>query len=281
MRRWMLTLAGLVLTVVAVAGAALAGAAGAAGDPPRADLRGFVCRNALDPADRSISAKAVMRPVPGTQKLQLRFALLVNHPGTSGQTSVRAGNLGMWLTPKNPTLGQLPGDVWNFSKSVVELDAPATYQFRVSYRWLGAGGKVLATAQRTTRRCKQRELRPDLMVLTPVTIKPVPGHPAENSYSAVVRNAGATAAGPFVVEFVSYVSPSVTDVSDVNVQRLGPNSTTSVSFVGPVCSASDPPTITADSTQEVDDLNRDNNTAVVNCGGGSRSGSTFARRYPS
>src|SRR5581483_8653904 len=177
-----------------------------------------------------------------------KFTLLVSRPGSSGQTAVRAGNLGTWLTPKNSTLGQLPGDVWNFSKSVVELDAPATYQFRVWYRWLGSGGQVLATAQHSTRRCNQRERRPDLAVLTPVKVTPVPGQSAENTYRAVVRNRGATAAGPFVVEFVSYVSPDVTDVSDVTVHRLAAFSNRTVSFVGPVCSASDPPTITADST---------------------------------
>src|SRR5205085_5926213 len=122
-----------------------------------AQLRSSVCHNALDPQNRTTSVKVVMRAMAGTQKLQLKFSLLVGRDGSSPQTSVRGKNLGVWLTPKNPTLGQLSGDVWNFQKSVVELDAPATYQFRVSFRWLGAGGHVIGSAVRYGKPCRQRE----------------------------------------------------------------------------------------------------------------------------
>jgi hypothetical protein len=265
----MLSLAVLVLAVIAVAGTAAVGAAGAAGaagpagGAPRADLRGYVCRTALDPDDRLFAVKAIMRPVTGTQKLQLKFTLLVKTPGSSGTASVRAGNLGTWLTPKNPTLGQLPGDVWNFSKSVVELDAPATYQFRVSYRWLGAGGRVLATAQRTTKRCLERELRPDLMVSS-ITVNSLPGQSGQDSdsYVAVIANGGATAAGPFQVEFDPNDNRSP---QTRTIQRLNAKSQRVLTFTGPVCDPSDPPEVIADSAAQVDDLNLSNNTMYATC----------------
>jgi hypothetical protein len=38
-----------------------------------------------------------------------------------------------------------------------------------------------------------------------------------------------------------------------------------VSFIGPVCDASAPPSITADSTDQVDDFDRGNNTLTATC----------------
>lgn len=262
MRRLMLSLAGLALVVIAMVGAAPTGATGATGAAPRADLRGVVCHNALDPADRSMSVTAVMRPVAGTQKLQLKFDLWVAENGAPS-TKTRARNLGVWFTPKNPTLGQLPGDVWNFKKYVVQLDAPAVYQFRVSFRWLGSDGQVLSTAQRSTKRCRQRELRPDLMVVSPIDVTPTAGHPNRDTYTAAIRNGGATAAGPFLVGFLP---PNASTEQTVTIQRLRPHTQQTVSFVGPLCSAAGPPEIIADPSDQVsDDFNPANNSLYATC----------------
>jgi hypothetical protein len=253
MKSWFALVAAIVVAAVSLGGASLAG-----GDQPRSQLSNFSCHTALDPLDRSVSAKVVMRPLAGTQKLQLKFDLLVSHDGTRTRAAVHVGNLGTWLTPRNPTLGRLSGDVWKFQKSVVELDAPASYQFKVSFRWLGAHGSVLATAVRYTRSCRQRELRPDLEVSS-ITVSSVSGHPNQNLYSAVVRNAGATMAGPFDVQFVP--GPQYQ-----TIQRLNPYSNRTVSFVGPpLCASAEPPTITADSAHQVDDLNRSNDSSSAIC----------------
>ena len=94
--------------------------------------------------------------------MAMRFDLLMSSNDGSAPKVVSSGDLGVWITPKNPTLGQLPGDVWKLQKSVVNLAAPATYRFRVTFRWIGAGGHTLGTAVRLSPRCQQRELRPDL-----------------------------------------------------------------------------------------------------------------------
>jgi hypothetical protein len=246
----------------------------ASADQPRAQLRSSTCHNALDPQNRTASVKVVMRPTAGTLKLQLKFSLMVGRDDSAPQTAVRAKNLGVWLTPKNPTLGQLPGDVWNFQKSVVQLDAPATYQFRVSFRWLGAGGHVIGSAVRYGKRCQQRELRPDLQI-SAITVGSVSGHLDENSYTAVVRNAGATAAGPFDVQFVPGDGSAAQQLA---VPRLTPGANLTVSFDGPVCSATSPSTITADSALQVDDLDRSNNTATAVCPSAGASGAASAPR---
>lgn len=287
MRRRIKTLPGLALAGASLvfAGAAAVGtspgsatAAGTStsatpvGAPPRAQLKGFDCRHALDPQDRQVSVKAVMRPLPGTQKLQLKFDLLAATAGAPS-VAIHGGDLGVWSGPRNPTLGQLPGDVWNYVKTVVDLNAPATYQFRVAFRWIGAGGKSLGSTVRLSKRCRQRELRPDLQVVAPIAVTAIPSRPTKDLYTATIRNAGNSAAGPFSVLFVSG-DGQTTITHDVPLLRAGKERVES--FVGPLCSAAGPPTITADSTGVVDDLDRSNNALTATC---PAPGSTSASRY--
>lgn len=248
--------------------AALAGclimiaAASANGAQPRALLRGFVCHRAIDPASRSVSVTAVMRPLVGTRHMAVRFDLLMSTGTGSPQKVVRAGDLGVWVTPKNPTLGQLPGDVWNLQKSVVALAAPATYRFRVLYRWTGNGGQVLSTTARYSHACRQRELRPDLAV-TSIDVSRDPNNPSQDLYSAVIANLGNSAAGPFEVMFAT-LDGSTPPISNM-VPRLKAHASITDNFIGPVCTAANDPTITADSTDEVNDLNRANNSMLAVC----------------
>jgi hypothetical protein len=246
-----------------VAAVAPAGASFAAGDQPRSQLLGFACHNALDPPNRNVSVRAVMRPLDGTQELQLKFDLLVGYRGSQSRSALHAGNLGTWLTPSNPTLGRLPNDVWKFQKSVVELDAPAAYQFRVSFRWVGSHGNVLGSAVRYSRPCRQRELRPDLQ-MSPITVKSIDSRPNNDLYSVVIRNGGASGAGPFRVQFVP---GDTSDPQHKTIQRLDAHQERTVSFVGPLCAAAEPPTITADSALQIDDLDRSNNSSTAVCPG--------------
>lgn len=248
------------LTALAV-GALLLPAAGLGAAAPRAGLRGFSCEKALDPVNRSVGVNVVMRPVSATQRMAIKVDLLVSHgPGTPAKP-LRAGDLGQWIHPDNPTLGQLPGDVWTLQKSVVALRAPATYRFRVRYRWEGTHRTILATALRYSPRCVQPELRPDLQVRS-ITVGPAPGHPNRDVYTAQIVNAGNSAAGPFDVLFAP-TDGSASTTQTVSVLRA--HSTLTESFTGPICSASAPPTITADSADQVEDLNRANNTLTATC----------------
>jgi hypothetical protein len=248
-----------IAATAAIAGAAAA-AGGPAGVPPRAQLAQFACAHALDPPDRSVSVQTVMRPVVGTQRFAVKFELLERVAG-SAQTMVRAGDLGVWVAPANATLGQLPGDVWRLNKTVLNLDAPATYQFRVVFRWIGVHGRVLDTEVHVSRGCRERELRPDLAV-TSLNVSPVTGHADEALYTAVVSDHGLTGAGPFEVLFVP--GGSATPVTQ-EISFLGSGRSQTVSFTGPVCDPADPPTVTADAAHQVDDYNRANNTAKAVC----------------
>jgi hypothetical protein len=249
------------LTLVGVIALAASAAPVAAADPPRAALRDFVCQTALDPPARAVSVQAVMRPLPGTQNLSVRFQLLITRKSHTPVAVVRAGDLGTWISPQDPMLGQQPGDIWRLSKPVANLLAPAAYRFRVTFRWTGANGRVLGTAIRLSPICVQPERRPDLLVKS-VTVRPIPGHPSQDNYIALIRNAGATAAGPFGVLFAPGEGFAPTTRT---VARLAADGTVRETFAGPLCTFRNAPTITVDPTDQVDDFNRSNNSLTAAC----------------
>jgi hypothetical protein len=251
------------MVAFATGGALLGAAIAAAVQPPRAELRvprHMGCQKALDPGQREVSVTAVMRPVAGTQKLELRFVLLGKAQGASSYTAVQGSNLGTWLSPQNPSLGTRPGDVWVFNHPVYDLPAPDTYRFQVTFRWLGKHDRVLGSTVRSGPKCFQPELRPDLAVTSFVS-QPIPSRPKRNLYVATITDNGVTGAGPFDVEF--------TDgglIENHSVTHIRPHQQLMVNFGGPVCNPMSPPTVTVDPTQQVDDYNRSNNSLVATCG---------------
>ena len=256
----------IALIVFCVLAAGTTAAATVTADSPRASLKSPLCVTAMDPVSRAISITAVMRPMTGTVKMQLRFELLRRAATGRPFTRIRGGDLNTWVNPTDPTLGQHRNDKWNLIKQVVDLKAPATYRFRVTYRWLGTRGRVLGTATRSGPTCFQPELRPDLQVKT-IGVEAVTGRPNVNAYVALIRNAGASATGPFDVEF-----------SDGDVLRTHPvadlaaHSSIRIRFIGPLCTAGTA-TVIADPTSMVDDLNRANNALRVVCSAPANGGS--------
>jgi hypothetical protein len=227
--------------------------------PPRAELRDFVCQRALDPPARGVTATAAMRPVAGTRHMQLKFDLLVKSAHQVTFVAARGHDLGKWVWPANPTLGQQPGDVWLLSHPVVDLGGPASYRFRVSFRWLGRHNKVLDKAVRTSPTCFQPELRPELIVQR-ITAMSIPGNKTDERYIAQIRNAGATAAGPFEVAFTE---PSVLSQTK-NVAGLGAHAGVQKAFVAPICTSGSV-TVVADSLDQVDQWTRANDTLSAAC----------------
>jgi hypothetical protein len=242
-----------------VLGAVAASSVGAS--QPRASLRAFVCQHALDPPARAVSVTAVMRPVSGTKHMRLRFQLLSRAKGAATFAPISGGDLGTWIDPKSATLGQRSGDVWILHKQVVDLVAPAAYRYQVSFRWIGAHGRVLGTASRQSAVCSQPELRPDLLVES-ITVAPVTGRPAVDHYVVAIRNAGATAAGAFDVAFSPGGSSAAVTKS---VPGLAAHQRLQKTFVGPVCDSNSPPTVTVDPGDQVDDFNRENNSMTAVC----------------
>jgi hypothetical protein len=232
--------------------------------PAKAKLKGFVCQKALDPGQRTISLTAVMRPVAGTQAMQLRFDLLTKSAASPTFTPVRGGDLGTWISPSEPTLGRRAHDVWVLNHPVADLPAPALYRFQVGFRWIGAHRRVLATVVRNGVKCPQQELRPGLQVQG-VTVTPN-AKGTKDRYDVTVLNGGLTAAGPFIVNFTYQDPTSGTPVVvPENVPALRAHHAVVLHWAGPVCKPAAPPTIDIDPAGQVDDYNVANNTYQVVC----------------
>jgi CARDB len=253
-------LIGPLVVAVCAGGAisALAATSALAVTPPRAELRDQGCQRAVDPPGRAVTITAVMRPVSGTERMALKFEL-ERRPPHGGMFTVLPGhNLGDWVHPADSTLGQLPGDEWMLRHNVVNLAGPAYYRFRVSFRWTGASGRVLAQRSRLSPVCYQPEPRADLsarsLAVTSLS-------PQQDRYVALIHNGGATAAGPFTVELnVPSASSQTADVGS-----LAPGANVRATFIGRVCSAGSSVTAIADPNRQVDDANRKNNTLTVVC----------------
>jgi hypothetical protein len=269
-----LLLAAAACAVVVVPGSAVAGAATTT--PPRSQLRSFVCQKALDPPARAVSVQAVMRPVADTSKLEMRFELLRQKPGHPF-VKVRGHNLGAWISPQDATLGQNPGDVWVVNHPVVNLSAPATYKFRVSFRWLGSDGQTLSQVTQTTANCYEPELRPDLLVRS-LTVKSINAgqNAGQALYTAVIANRGLSAAGAFTVQFTDAAGLSQTDP----VTGLGPKSSTKTQFVAAPCTAGSTLTVTADPTHNVAEYDFANNTLTMACPAPATSSTSSASSSP-
>jgi CARDB len=228
---------------------------------PRAALTKIACHSTLDPARRSVSVVSIMRHRPATRSLAVRFTLLEKAPGGVA-TPVRDGDLGHWTTPTDATLGRLPADVWKLRKTVYNVDAPAAYRFRVTFRWTGASGRVLSRTTLRSGSCPVRELRPDVLVQS-VAVHANGLAPGNDRYVALLANRGRTASGRFEVEFLPAAAGG--PAQTIKVTSLRPRTRTRVRFIGRACDPAAPPAVIADPTHAVDDFDRSNNTFTVSC----------------
>jgi len=220
-------------------------------------LHTFVCRPSLYPGQRTVSVTAVMPTLPDTQKLQMRFQL---ESFAAGQAlAIRGGDLGHWISPHPITLGQQPADVWIVRHPVTGVVVPATYRFKVTFRWIGSGGHILSQTTRTGPACRQPDLRPDLLVRS-ITVQPAAG--GVDRYAAVIGNDGLTAATGVEVLFRPGGGAAA---QTATIPRVRPHIDRTVSFVGPACTTATAPTITVDPYDQIDDLNRANNSMAATC----------------
>ncbi|HJS94443.1 MAG TPA: CARDB domain-containing protein [Solirubrobacteraceae bacterium] len=246
------------IALVAVLAFGTAAASGAGASPPRDQLRSFVCQKALDPPTRAVSIQAVMRPVTGTAKMRMRFDLMRKTRAGGPFKVVRGHSLGSWLTPDNPTLGQRPGDVWIVNHPVVGLPAPATYRFRVSFRWYGSTGRQLLSAVQSSSTCWQPELRADLLVRS-LTVTPLASGNA--AYVATIANRGLTAAGPVEVDLAGVG----TGKQAQTLGSVGPKSSTHERFVAPACTPGANLAVTVDPSHTIDEYDFANNVLTMPC----------------
>jgi hypothetical protein len=259
-RLMVVTVAALGVLAPAGALAAATGSGSASASGPRTEVKDLVCIRALDPPARAMNVEVVMRPLTGTQRMAMRVQLLQKLAGAATFTPLQGSGLGVWQYPTDPpTLGQNPNDRWVAYHPVAELPAPATYRYEVQFRWIGDHDRTLGSATRYSKSCFQPELRPDLTVNS-ITVTPVQSHPKLDQYAVVIGNLGRTGAGPFDVQFTDQAI-----TKDKTVQHIGPHTTKTIEFAGPLCNSATPPSVTVDPEDQIDVYSRANATLVATC----------------
>ncbi|HEX8105366.1 MAG TPA: CARDB domain-containing protein [Solirubrobacteraceae bacterium] len=236
----------VLLAVVAPAGAA------AGKRPAAAELT--ECDTSLDPAERHMVAEGRMGAVSGAAKLRIRFGLQVRTPERPRWTEVEGEKLGVWMT-----VSPAPRRRYVYAKRIENLAAPADYRMVVRFKWIGANGRKLASAKRTTETCEEPDLRPDL---TPDRVTLAPGaDPGWARYVVPVRNAGKTAAGPFAVTVAVAGEILRAEVPD----GLDAGETIELEIPGPRCEPGAPIQVTVDPDGRVDDADEVDDSLVRAC----------------
>ena len=157
----------------------------AAADGSSAKARMLSCQPALDQPERSAGFAGDMRTIPGASRLQIKFVLQARTEDEPDWTGVATPGFGTWNS-------SAPGiKRYVYTKRVENLVAPASYRVQVHFRWLSAGGRTLLRARRTSRVCRQPDLRPDLVPLRVTR--------AGNGYEVTVANDGGSVAESFTV----------------------------------------------------------------------------------
>lgn len=256
----MLVLCGMRRIVLAAALAVVGGAAPAAAQAQTGtvSLRGFACHRSLNPGKRAVTVTAVMGSAPGTARLQMRFVL--QERTARGVGYVHGGDLGRWISPNSPTLGEHPSDQWIVNHPVTGVPVPASYRFRVAFRWISPSGQVIARTQRATGLCRQPDLRPDLYVRL-ISSAAVAGG---SQYNVEVGNTGLSAANDVQLQFAANSGRQIDTIG-----RLSAHQAVDETFVGPPCTAgSAPATITVDPSDLIDVVSRADNSITVPCPSG-------------
>lgn len=107
------------------------------------------CTAAATQMERSATFAAEMTLIPGSTRLEMRIQLLERTPKESAYRAVTAPGLGSWRAASAGV------KVYRYVKQVTNLAAPAVYRADVRFRWLGAHGRVMKSAERRSNSCAQ------------------------------------------------------------------------------------------------------------------------------
>jgi hypothetical protein len=211
------------------------------------------CVPALDPAARSATFEARMRPARGSERMQVRFTLQVREDALSGWRKVAATGFDTWLT------SMVGVRRYSYAKTVTNLAAPAAYRTIVRFRWLGEEGEVLKSARETSESCRQPDMRPDL---EPRRVDVLPAaDPDMRRYALALRNTGRSDALPFAATL------AIGDDEPVPLAVLGLLAGTQriMTVTAPPCTAGSQLTVTLDPGEAVDERDEDDNVLVTPC----------------
>ena len=203
---------------------------------------------------RSATFEARARRMRGSERIQVSFTLQVRDTTQPGWHRVVAAGLDEWLTSDSGVRRYL------YAKTVQNLSAPAAYRTVVRFRWLDSRGAVRARSRATSRVCHQPDLRPNLIatqidVVAPLLVS------EQVHYSVTLHNSGLTASGPFSVA----LRAGEHELAPLALLGLAPGERRVITFIGPLCAAGGPLTVTVDANLAVDERDEDDNVLVAPC----------------
>jgi CARDB len=201
--------------------------------------------------ERSAAFYARMRPVPGADRMSMRFTVQERRAGS--YETLHARGLSRWHRSR-------PGvSAFGYRQTVRGLQPGGVYRARVSFRWHSAGGEVVERAARTSRACRQFRAVPNLTSLVagaePTKV------PGVIRYLMRIANTGVAAA----VDVEARLSVDGGVVDTVTIPSLEPGSSRELAVLGPPCtstveSSADPDGVIVESSE-------DDNDHTVDCKG--------------
>jgi hypothetical protein len=230
-------------------------AAPAAPSVPRSAAKAVLdaCERGSGELDRAAVFEGQMRSLRRSSRMQMRFTLQARTPDTMRWSAVAAPGFGSWVSSAPGTSRYV------YTKRVEGLLAPAHYRVRLRFRWLDGAGRVIASARRASRACRQPDPRPNLVVSS-LAVRPV-ARPGRARYVAFVRNTGRSTADPTELRFAfDDLAPRFAPVL-----ALQPGEGVEVSVEGPMCTEGEPVDADADAGEAVDERDETDNRFTRLC----------------
>lgn len=190
--------------------------------------------------------------VDGAATMSMRFELFSRPVGASGWSRVSGTEdtvrrRAVRLYRYGPRTFVLP-----------DLNSPADYRARITFRWQDRGGRVVHSERRTSEACR---LTP-LADLAPETLTTTVGaQPGLMTYTVAIRNHGRADAGAFDVA----MRMGAERRPPITVTGLAAGGTRVVSFVAPRCAPGDVLRFEADPDGRVPEEDEDDNVLSVAC----------------
>ena len=211
----------LIALAPAATAALLVTPATAAVAAPATSVKVRSCQVGAAAKQRHATFYARMRAVSGSNRLMMRFTMVDR--GADGTSLVAAPQLARWRRSR-------PGvKTFGYAQTVTGLQTGGAYAAIVDYRWVGANGRTIKTARRTSGECRQDGKLPNLAVTRVASrLGDVPGTLV---YSVDVTNRGAAEAHAVMVDL--FVDDAGADAA--RVDSIKPGATVTVRVSGPVC----------------------------------------------
>jgi CARDB len=174
--------------------------------------------------EREASFTGRMKAIKGSARMQMRFELLQQTPGSTDAQTVKAPQLLNWRRSKAGV------KTFSYEQTVKGLSSGVTYRARVTFRWVSAAGKVIRTEQRESGNCVQDGDLPNLVI---GALKAGSGSAGGTGvFSVQVGNTGAGDAEALTVSL--YADGAHIDTRTIDALEAG--DFTTVKFTGPRCS---------------------------------------------